>query len=273
MACTTALTSSAGPATSRRRFSSAPWRSTRAWSTGAPVAGTAHPNVGWRPARATWEARWASTGRSTAPTCSPARFGWRHAPARQHGSPAAAGSASRMRGPGRNATCASRLPMTRTSPAADASAQTDVAALAPGAAADAGTLRALEFAAIVDALAALTAFVPSRELALGTMPVADADHVRLLQDQSDEAVRLLDEQAQASIGPAHDVRAALERADRGGPLTPEELLEVAETLEATERFAARLKGWRGPHLAEGREALESAPVATSSPFAPRQRAA
>src|SRR5918999_1473854 len=259
MACTTASTSSAGPATSQRRFSSAPWRSTRAWSTRAPDAGTPRPNVGWRPAQATWEARWASTGRSTAPTCSQARFGWRQAPARQHRSPAAAGSASRMRGPGRNGTCASGSPMPRTSPAADASAQTDVAALAPGAAADAGTLRALEFAAIVDALAALTAFAPSRELALATMPVADADHVRLLGDQTDEAIRLLDEHAQASIGPAHDVRAALERADRGGRLTPEELLEVAETLEATERFAARLKGWRGPHMAEMREALDAAP--------------
>ncbi|HET8777874.1 MAG TPA: endonuclease MutS2, partial [Candidatus Limnocylindria bacterium] len=120
--------------------------------------------------------------------------------------------------------------MTRTSPAADAT----------GSAADAGTLRALEFAAIVEQLAGLTSFAPSRELAEQVLPMADPVHVGLLQDQTDEADRLLSEQAQASIGGARDIRGALERASRGGRLTPAELLEIGETLVATERFAARL---------------------------------
>jgi DNA mismatch repair protein MutS2 len=139
--------------------------------------------------------------------------------------------------------------MTRTSPAADPA----------GAAADAGTLRALEFAAIVEQLAALTSFGPSRELAEATMPTADAVHVGLLQDQTDEADRLLSEQAQASIGGARDVRAAVERASRGGRLTAAELLEIGETLLATERFAARLMMWRGPQLTQVRDELEPAP--------------
>ncbi|HUF06826.1 MAG TPA: endonuclease MutS2 [Candidatus Binatia bacterium] len=125
--------------------------------------------------------------------------------------------------------------------------------------ADAGTLRALEFGAIVEQLAALASFEPSRELALATVPVADADHVGLLQDQTDEAARLLDEQAQATIGGARDVRPAVERAARGGRLTPAELLEVADTLVATERFAARLRAWRGPHLSGVRDELDTAP--------------
>lgn len=140
--------------------------------------------------------------------------------------------------------------MTRTSPAADVGA---------GVAADQGTLRALEFAAIVDQLAAATAFEPARELALATLPMADASHVALLQDQTDEADRLVAEQAQASIGGARDIRGALERASRGGRLTPAELLEVAETAGATERFAARLSTWRGPHLSAVRDALDPAP--------------
>lgn len=139
--------------------------------------------------------------------------------------------------------------MTRTSPAADPA----------GAAADAGTLRALEFAAIVEQLAALTSFGPSRELAEATMPTADAVRVGLLQDQTDEADRLLSEQAQASIGGARDVRAAVERASRGGRLTAAELLEIGETLLATERFAARLMTWRGPQLTQVRDELEPAP--------------
>ena len=140
--------------------------------------------------------------------------------------------------------------MTRTSRDADP---------APGAAADAGTLRALEYGAIVERLAGLTAFEPSRELALALEPVADAAHVGLLQDQTDEAARLLVEQAQASIGGARDVRAALGRARRGGRLTPEELLDIAATIEATASFASRLASWRDPHLAGVRDELDPAP--------------
>ncbi|HET8571127.1 MAG TPA: endonuclease MutS2 [Candidatus Limnocylindria bacterium] len=141
--------------------------------------------------------------------------------------------------------------MTATSPAADA--------IAAGAAADAATLRALEFPAIVEMLAALTAFGPSRELAEASLPMRDAVLAGLLQDQTDEAVQLLNEQAQATIGGARDLRPSLERARRGGRLTPQELLDVAETLHATGLFAARLREWRAPHLGEVRDALDPAP--------------
>ena len=140
--------------------------------------------------------------------------------------------------------------MTRTSPAVDPAA---------GAAADAGTLRALEFSAIVEQLATLTSFEPSRELAFGTLPQADAIHVGLLQDQTDEADQLLAEQAQATIGGVRDIRGAIERASRGGRLTAAELLDIGETLVATERFAARLKAWRAPHLSGVRDELDPAP--------------
>jgi DNA mismatch repair protein MutS2 len=139
-------------------------------------------------------------------------------------------------------------------------APVDEAEPGPGEAADEGSLRALELAAIVGQLAALTAFPPSRELAETTRPVADAVHVGLLQDQTDEAARLLDEQAQATIGGARDIRQAIERARRGGRLTAQELLDVAETCRATALFAARLGEWRGKHLAELRDELEPAPV-------------
>jgi DNA mismatch repair protein MutS2 len=131
---------------------------------------------------------------------------------------------------------------------------------APGAAADPGTLRALEFAAIVEQLAALAAFSPSRELAEATLPMADATHVGLLQEQTDEATRLLDEQAQATIGGARDIRAAVERARRGGRLTAADLLDVAATCHATALFVARLAAWRGRHLSEVRDALDPAPA-------------
>ena len=131
---------------------------------------------------------------------------------------------------------------------------------APGAAADAGTLRALEFDAIIGSLAELTAFAPSRELAEATQPVADGAHAALLQDQTAEAVRLLDDQAQTSIGGARDVRGPIGRARRGGRLTAPELLDVAETARAADLFAARLASWQGPHLAGLREELDPAPA-------------
>jgi len=142
--------------------------------------------------------------------------------------------------------------MTRTSPAAEVGP-------APGVAADAGTLRALEFAAVVEQLAALTAFAPSREAAQATLPSADPVVVGLWQDQTDEAARLLDEQAQASIGGARDVRGAIGRALRGGRLSAADLLDIAETCRATGLFAARLASWRGRHLAELRDELDDAP--------------
>ncbi len=141
------------------------------------------------------------------------------------------------------------------SPAADPSGDTP----APGVAADAGTLRALEFAAIVEMLAALTAFAPSRELALASQPMADSVLVALQQDQTDEAAHLLNEQAQVTIGGARDLRPLLERARRGGRLAAGELLDIAGTLQATAGFATRLREWRGRHLAEVRGALDDAP--------------
>ena len=143
--------------------------------------------------------------------------------------------------------------MTPTSRDADPGPQPDVAA-------DAGTLRALEFAAIVEQLAALTAFSPSRELAEAGLPSADPVVVGLWQDQTDEAARLLEEQAQAGVGGARDVRPAIGRARRGGRLTAPDLLDVAETCRATGLFAARLAIWRGRHLAELRDELDDAPA-------------
>ena len=141
--------------------------------------------------------------------------------------------------------------MTGTSPEADREASS---------AAGEGTLRALELAAIVEQLAGLTAFPPSRDLAEALQPTADPVLVGIWQDQTDEAVRLLDEQAQASIGGARDIRAALERARRGGQLVATDLLDVAETCHAAELLGSRLASWRGRHLAGVRDDLDPAPA-------------
>ncbi len=131
---------------------------------------------------------------------------------------------------------------------------------AAGAAADAATLRALEFAAITTLLAARTAFGPARELAEATLPMADATLVGLLQEQTDEATKLIEDQAQAGVGGARDVRGPLDRARRGGRLAPAELLDIGETLRAAGALRQRLSGWRGRHLAELADALADIPA-------------
>ncbi len=141
--------------------------------------------------------------------------------------------------------------MTRTAPDAEPAA---------GVAADAATLQALEFATVIEQVAELAAFTPSRELAAASLPTADAALVAIFQDQTEEAVQLLDEQAQAGIGGARDIRQALERAARGGRLAPTDLLDLAETLRATGLFAGRLSGWKGKHLAGVRAELDGAPA-------------
>jgi DNA mismatch repair protein MutS2 len=121
---------------------------------------------------------------------------------------------------------------------------------------DPASLRALEFAAITERLAARTAFGPSRELAEGLLPVGDAVHVGLLQDQTDEAARLLEQHPDTTIGGARDIRGAVRRAKRGGRLAPDELLDVAGTLHAIEQFKRRLARWTGSQLAGVRDDLE-----------------
>lgn len=125
---------------------------------------------------------------------------------------------------------------------------------------DPASLRALEFAAIAERLAARTAFAPSRELAESIVPVGDAVHVGLLQDQTDEAARLVENHPDATIGGARDIRAPLKRARRGGRLSPAELLDVAGTLHAIAQFKRRLARWTGPQLAGVRDELAPVPA-------------
>ncbi|RPH35091.1 MAG: endonuclease MutS2, partial [Chloroflexi bacterium] len=124
---------------------------------------------------------------------------------------------------------------------------------------DPSSLRVLEFGAITERLAARTAFTPSRELAEAALPVGDPVHVGLLQDQTDEAVRLLEMHPDATIGGARDIRAPLKRAKRGGRLAPAELLDVAATAQAIEQFRRRLARWSGSQLGAVREDLEPQP--------------
>ena len=102
------------------------------------------------------------------------------------------------------------------------------------------TLRTLEFAKVLERLAANTSFSLSREAALALRPETSLLAVRELQEQTEECVRLLDAGADVGMGGAHDIRPAVTRADLGGALDPQQLLDVRSTLECAERVARAL---------------------------------
>ena len=96
---------------------------------------------------------------------------------------------------------------------------------------DAHALRTLEFDKILARLAKHTSFAAGRELALSLEPSTSYEEVVRRQRETAEARRLLQLKPRTGLGGAHDVRAQAEKASRGGVLTPEELLDIASTLE------------------------------------------
>lgn len=63
-------------------------------------------------------------------------------------------------------------------------------------------------------------------------PSADASTVRYLLRVTDEAYRLLEDHAGFGVGGCRDIRTEVERAEIGGVLQPEELLDVLSTIAA-----------------------------------------
>ena len=119
---------------------------------------------------------------------------------------------------------------------------------------DPRSIALLEFPAIRERLAAATSFGPSRRLAEALEPSADPIIVARGLDETDQARSLLEERSGVGIGAAHDIGPAIERAARGGRLDPSQFIQIAETLDATNRLATSLADDRRPLLRDlGRE--------------------
>ncbi len=119
---------------------------------------------------------------------------------------------------------------------------------------DPRSLVLLEFPAIRERLAAATSFGPSRRLAEALEPSSDPVVVTRTLDETDQARSLIEERPGIGIGAAHDIGPAVERAARGGRLDPGQFLQIAETLDATNRLATSLADERRPLLRDlGRE--------------------
>ncbi|HET7028866.1 MAG TPA: Smr/MutS family protein [Candidatus Limnocylindrales bacterium] len=113
---------------------------------------------------------------------------------------------------------------------------------------DTRSIALLEFPLVRDRLAEKTSFPPSRRLAEALVPSSDPVIVARGLDETDQARSLLSERPGVGVGAARDIGPAVERAARGGRLDPAQFLEIADTLDATERLQTSLADDRRPLL-------------------------
>lgn len=94
------------------------------------------------------------------------------------------------------------------------------------------SLTKLELDKVLALLADHASSPAAKERCLAVRPLDDAEDIRLLQAQTSAACKLITLKGSPSFGGIVDVGASLSRADRGGCLSPEELLRVATVLKA-----------------------------------------
>ena len=116
---------------------------------------------------------------------------------------------------------------------------------------DAKTLHVLEFDKVLARLAGYCDFSASADLARALRPTASLDLARGKLDETSQA-RLLLATSDATIGGAHDIRAAVDLAARGGVLEPVDLIEVRNSLIAMRTLKSLIDKRAGecPRLAE-----------------------
>ena len=94
------------------------------------------------------------------------------------------------------------------------------------------SLTKLELDKVLALLADHDSSPAAKERCLAVRPLNDAEDIRVLQAQTSAACKLITLKGSPSFGGIVDVGASLSRADRGGCLSPEELLRVATVLKA-----------------------------------------
>src|SRR6187397_2027582 len=93
-------------------------------------------------------------------------------------------------------------------------------------------LELLELPTVLARLAAAAASEPGALLAEGLRPSADVDEVRLRQQQTSEAIALLDDAAEPDLGGVADLSGAAEGAARGSTLDTRSLSLIERTIRA-----------------------------------------
>lgn len=94
------------------------------------------------------------------------------------------------------------------------------------------SLNKLELDAVLELLAAQAVSDAAKVACRAIPPETEADEVRRLLGQTSAACKLISLKGSPSLGGIQDVGESLDRADRGGSLSPSELLRIASSLRA-----------------------------------------
>ena len=92
------------------------------------------------------------------------------------------------------------------------------------------SLHTLELDRILELLADACTTEEGKTLARSLRPSSDADDVKLLLQETTDACHMVELKGSPAFREVHDVKASLERADRGGSLNTRELLRIAAVL-------------------------------------------
>lgn len=114
------------------------------------------------------------------------------------------------------------------------------------------SLKVLEFDKVVKMLAERAACSLGRERAMELAPQSDLDWIGCMQAETTEAKGILQSHTSIPLGGITDVRPSIRKAEIGSMLSPQELIEIAQTLGAGRRlrsFLTKLKE-SFPRLAE-----------------------
>ena len=127
---------------------------------------------------------------------------------------------------------------------------------------DQKTLRILEFNKVREQLASHTAFALGREWALWLEPAVEVELIEARQQETAEALQLINREGGLPLGGVRDIREHLRRAQMGSALSPESLLEIASTLYGAGRARRFLldKAQEDSALWELAQRLEPAPA-------------
>ncbi|CAM3946700.1 endonuclease MutS2 [Mesobacillus thioparans] len=97
-------------------------------------------------------------------------------------------------------------------------------------------LKTLEFDKIRAQLIEHTSSSLGREKAVALLPSVDFAEVSRLQEETDEAAKVLRLKGNVPLGGIHDIRPHVKRAQIGGMLSPHELVQVASTVHASRQM-------------------------------------
>ena len=99
----------------------------------------------------------------------------------------------------------------------------------------------LELSQVLEMLAEGAGSAEGKRACRQLVPESDLDEVRILLDQTSAAVKLCEKNGNPNFSAVCDLSVSLERADRGGSLTPKELLEIAGVLRCARSVRSYLK--------------------------------